>query len=140
MNLGKNIYTLRKKSGLSQEELAEKINITRQTISNWELGETYPNPEQLKLISELFGVSIDSLVENSKFITDDKVLKNEDNILKDKRYKSVLFCYFCCSVIWLCTTIVNFIEKNIELAIIDLVLFSIWIIITLIWYRKKWKK
>lgn len=45
MQLGNNIQTLRKKKGLSQEKLAEKINVTRQTISNWELGETAPNPE-----------------------------------------------------------------------------------------------
>ena len=44
MQLGNNIQTLRKKKGLSQEKLAEKINVTRQTISNWELGETAPNP------------------------------------------------------------------------------------------------
>ena len=45
--LGENIYNLRKENKLSQEQLAEKINVTRQTISNWELGETSPNPEQL---------------------------------------------------------------------------------------------
>ena len=44
MQLGNNIQTLRKRKGLSQEKLAEKINVTRQTISNWELGETAPNP------------------------------------------------------------------------------------------------
>lgn len=54
MQLGKNIYNLRKKNGLSQEKLAEQINVTRQTISNWELGETSPNPEQLILLSNLF--------------------------------------------------------------------------------------
>lgn len=46
--LGENILKLRKKSGLSQEQLGEKVNVTRQTISNWELNETTPNPEQLK--------------------------------------------------------------------------------------------
>ena len=44
--LSKNIYNLRKKRGISQELLAEKIGVSRQTISNWELGETTPNPEQ----------------------------------------------------------------------------------------------
>ena len=52
MQLGNNIQTLRKRKGLSQEKLAEKINVTRQTISNWELGETAPNPEQLILLSK----------------------------------------------------------------------------------------
>lgn len=48
MNLGDKILQLRKKNGFSQEQLGEKIDVTRQTISNWELGETTPNPEQLK--------------------------------------------------------------------------------------------
>ncbi len=48
MNLGDKILQLRKKNGLSQEQLGEKVDVTRQTISNWELGETTPNPEQLK--------------------------------------------------------------------------------------------
>ena len=64
MQLGNNIQTLRKKKGLSQEKLAEKINVTRQTISNWELGETAPNPEQLILLSKQFDISIDELVGN----------------------------------------------------------------------------
>ena len=62
--LGENIYNLRKSKKLSQEQLAEKINVTRQTISNWELGETSPNPEQLKLLSKTLNVSIDELLNN----------------------------------------------------------------------------
>ena len=64
MKLGENISILRKKNGLSQEKLAEKINVSRQTISNWELGETAPNPEQLILLSKSFNKSIDELVGN----------------------------------------------------------------------------
>ena len=64
MQLGNNIQSLRKRKGLSQEKLAEKINVTRQTISNWELGETAPNPEQLILLSKEFDISIDELVGN----------------------------------------------------------------------------
>ena len=64
MQLGNNIYNLRKEKGLSQEKLSEKINVTRQTISNWELGETSPNPEQLILLSKVLEKSIDELVGN----------------------------------------------------------------------------
>lgn len=64
MNLGKKILEYRKKKGLSQEQLGEKIDVTRQTISNWELGQTQPNPEQLKLLSKELNVSIDELLEN----------------------------------------------------------------------------
>ena len=52
MKLGENIFNLRKKQGLSQEQLGEIINVTRQTISNWELGETQPNPEQLMMFKQ----------------------------------------------------------------------------------------
>ena len=62
--LGENILKLRKKNGLSQEQLGEKINVTRQTISNWELGETAPNPEQFKLLSQSINISIDELLDN----------------------------------------------------------------------------
>ena len=64
MNLGNKILKLRKKKGLSQEQLGEKLDVTRQTISNWELGETTPNIEQLKLLSKEFNISIDELVDN----------------------------------------------------------------------------
>lgn len=64
MELGKNIYTHRKEKGFSQEILAGKVNVTRQTISNWELGETSPNPEQLILLSGALDKSIDELVGN----------------------------------------------------------------------------
>lgn len=64
MNLGENILRLRKNAKLSQEMLAEKIGVSRQTISNWELGETSPNPEQLKLLSKTLKVSVDELLEN----------------------------------------------------------------------------
>ena len=64
MKLGENILTYRKKSGLSQEELGEKVNVTRQTISNWELGETSPNSDQLKALSQALNVSVDELLDN----------------------------------------------------------------------------
>lgn len=64
MELNKNIYELRKKKGFSQEQLAEKLKVSRQTISNWELGETSPNPEQLLLLSKTLEVSTDNLLGN----------------------------------------------------------------------------
>lgn len=56
------ILELRKKSGLSQEELAEKVYVTRQAVSRWENGETVPNTETLKLLSRVFDVSINTLL------------------------------------------------------------------------------
>ena len=56
------LFELRTKNGLSQDALAEKIFVTRQAVSRWETGETVPNTETLKLLSELFGVSINTLL------------------------------------------------------------------------------
>ena len=64
MEIGKNIMNLRKKNGLSQEELAGKIGVARQTISKWELGETSPDLKQSKELSKIFNVSLDELTNN----------------------------------------------------------------------------
>ena len=56
------LYRLRTEKGLSQEELAEKLFVTRQAVSRWETGETTPNVETLKLLSRLFDVSINTLL------------------------------------------------------------------------------
>ena len=56
------IRSLRAKAGLSQEELAEKTYVTRQAVSRWENGETTPNVETLKLLSNVFDVSINTLL------------------------------------------------------------------------------
>ena len=64
MEIGKKIMELRKKNGLSQEELAEKVGVARQTISKWELGETSPDLKQSKELSKIFNVSLDELTNN----------------------------------------------------------------------------
>ena len=64
MDLGKKILELRKKENLSQEQLAEKMNVTRQTISKWELNQTTPDIKQAKELSRLFKISLDELTEN----------------------------------------------------------------------------
>ncbi len=56
------IFELRTNKGMSQEELAEKVYVTRQAVSRWENGETIPNTETLKLLSKLFDVSINTLL------------------------------------------------------------------------------
>ena len=56
------IFTLRSKRGMSQNELAEKLHVTRQAVSRWEQGETTPDIETLKLLSRVFDVSINTLL------------------------------------------------------------------------------
>ena len=64
MEIGKSIMNLRKKNGLSQEELAGKIGVARQTISKWELGETSPDLKKARELSKTFNVSLDELTGN----------------------------------------------------------------------------
>ena len=56
------LFELRTKNGLSQDDLAEKLHVTRQAVSRWETGETMPNTETLKLLSKLFDISINTLL------------------------------------------------------------------------------
>ena len=78
MDIGNKILELRKKNNLSQEQLAEKMKVARQTISKWELGETTPNIEQLKQLSKEFNVSIDELLDNDiKNVLVEKVSNTE---------------------------------------------------------------
>ncbi len=64
------LYTLRTKKGLSQDELAEKVFVTRQAVSRWETGETRPGVETLKLLSNFFNVSINTLLGSPRQLVD----------------------------------------------------------------------
>lgn len=63
MDLGNHLFEARKKSGMSQEKVAEKMGVSRQTISKWELGETLPDIRQAKLLSNYYGLSLDELID-----------------------------------------------------------------------------
>ena len=78
MELGKQIYELRKKANLSQEQLAEQVGVSRQTISKWELGETAPDIKQAQILSQIFNVSLDELTGNdTKEVIYEKVSNTE---------------------------------------------------------------
>ena len=81
------IFDLRTKKGLSQDELAEKLFVTRQAVSRWETGETLPNTETLKLLSDYFGVSINTLIGSPRKLfcqccgmpLDDSIISRDEN-------------------------------------------------------------
>lgn len=84
MDLGSKILELRKKQQLSQEKLGEKVGVTRQTISNWELNETLPDTKQLISLSKVLLISIDELVgNNTQDLLEEKVGKVEEKINKN---------------------------------------------------------
>ena len=66
MEFNNKLYSLRKQKGLSQEELANRLNVSRQTISKWEVGDSTPDMEKLIALSDLFEISLDELVLDKK--------------------------------------------------------------------------
>jgi transcriptional regulator with XRE-family HTH domain len=93
------IYELRTKNGLSQDELAAKVFVTRQAVSRWETGETVPNTETLKLLSNLFNVSINTLLGSPQKLicqccgmplSDGIIGRNKDGTLNEEYCK---WCY-----------------------------------------------
>lgn len=87
MELNEQIKKYRTEMNLSQEELAEKIYVTRQSVSNWENGKTYPDIHSLLLLSSLFGISLDQLVKGDIEIMKEEIKKEE--IAKMNRYGKI---------------------------------------------------
>ena len=77
MELNEQIKKYRTEMNISQEELAEKIYVTRQSISNWENGKTYPDIHSLLLLSSLFGISLDQFVKGDIEIMKEEIKKEE---------------------------------------------------------------
>ena len=94
------IYELRTKHGLSQDELAQKVFVTRQAVSRWENGETVPNTETLKLLSNVFEVSINTLLGSPRKLfcqccgmpLEDSIISKESNGELNEEY-----CKWCYS-------------------------------------------
>ena len=63
MKFNEKLVKLRKKAGFSQEELGNKLNVARQTVSKWELGETTPEMDKLVKMSEIFNITLDELIK-----------------------------------------------------------------------------
>jgi len=92
MELGNKILKLRKEQQLSQEKLGEKVGVTRQTISNWELNETMPDTKQLIALSRALQISIDELVDNDvQSLLEQKVSNVENKIEKNNNLLKVIF-------------------------------------------------
>lgn len=85
MSLGSNLSQARKKSGLSQEEVAEKLGVSRQTISKWELDETLPDIRQSKKLSTLYHLTLDELIEVDFDVKEiERVIEHTSQAVTDK--------------------------------------------------------
>ena len=68
MTLGEKIYELRTQHNLSQGDLANELNVSRQSISKWENGNSTPDLEKIVKLAEIFNVSLDELIKNEEFV------------------------------------------------------------------------
>ncbi len=93
--LSEKIYTLRRKSGLSQEQLAEKIGVSRQAISKWEGGLSTPELDKLKALSECFQITIDELTGNQAISAFDDTIKEKENPVSCKPEESKMGICLC---------------------------------------------
>ncbi|WP_455714455.1 helix-turn-helix transcriptional regulator [Anaerosporobacter sp.] len=130
MELNKQIKKNRTIMNLSQEELAEKIYVTRQTISNWENGKSYPDIHSILLMSSLFGVSLDQLIKGDLDIMKEEIKKEEikeeeikeEDIKKFYRYGKIYTVLLIVLMISVAPLVYYF---ELYGAIIALILFSI---------------
>lgn len=99
MEFAEKLITLRKSRELTQEQLAEQLNVSRQSISKWESGDTIPNTETLKRLSKLFDVSINTLLGSPRELicqccgmplADDSISREADGFLNEDYCK---WCY-----------------------------------------------
>ena len=90
MSLGERLYELRKSKNLSQEQVAEQLNVTRQTVSKWETDESKPDFDKIVPICNLYGISTEELLTDNKL---DEVIKEEviDNIRDDNKKKRAIY-------------------------------------------------
>ena len=87
MEFSQKLYQLRKQKGITQEELALSLYVSRTAISKWESGKGYPNLDSLKAIAKFFSVTVDQLLSSDEILT----IAKEDNKRKEKRFLDLLF-------------------------------------------------
>lgn len=94
MEFNEKLQDLRKQRGLTQEELAEALYVSRTAISKWESGRGFPNIDSLKAISKYFMVSLDELLSSDALLT----IAEEDNKQREKHLRDLVFGLLDCSV------------------------------------------
>ena len=94
MEFNEKLQELRKQRGLTQEELAQSLYVSRTAISKWESGRGYPNIESLKTIAKFFAITIDELLSGDELLT----IAEEDNRQKGKYLRDLVFGLLDCSI------------------------------------------
>lgn len=109
MNIGQKLLELRKSKGLSQEEVADKLNVTRQTISKWETNQSTPDFDKIAPLCELYGISADELLTGKKETNKNAVVEQvqDQEEIKKKRASGIgkgILLYFV-AVAWMIVSV-----------------------------------
>lgn len=140
MNIGEKLYELRKGKNLSQEEVADRLNVTRQTISKWETNQSTPDFDKIKPICDLYEISADELLTGEKKETETNQSVNNQNT-KEERAKGIsagILFYFI-AIVWIMISIpVLFINPIVASAVFILLcgIATYKIVYTCIIYKK----
>ena len=106
MTLGEKIQKLRKQNKLSQEALAEKVTVTRQTISKWELGQSLPDLDFIVQLSDIFSVSSDYLIKDELTDPSELPYKKRNYRLSEKSKQIILVIVFAAALIAICVCLI----------------------------------
>ncbi|MBQ2714127.1 MAG: helix-turn-helix transcriptional regulator [Clostridia bacterium] len=87
MEFNKKLQELRKQKGLTQEELAEKLYVSRTAISKWESGRGYPNIESLKMLAKFFSLTVDEMLSSNEIL----ILAEEYNKRKERHFRDLIY-------------------------------------------------
>lgn len=141
MNLGERLLDLRKSKHLSQEEVAEKLNVTRQTISKWETDQSMPDLDKIVPLCELYGITSDELLTGVKKESSGVTSTVQDNF-KVKRATGIgiaVFLYFIAVIVLIVSTTVMKLNPIIATAIFLVIaaIATVVIIYTSIVYKKE---
>lgn len=121
MNIGQKLKNTRLTSGLTQESVAEKIGVSRQTISNWENDKSYPDIVSVIALSSLYSISLDELLkEDSKMV---EYLQKSTDVVKSRQKLSKLVLVIAYLVIWVLSIVVFWLGGNQDAMGYSLVVF-----------------
>ena len=136
-----NIVLLRKEKGLTQAQLAEKLNYSDKAVSKWERGESLPDVAVLKSLAEILGVTVDYLLESDH----QKTELEKATVSRKKFRRRAIITSMCVMLVWLIATVVFFILDTVTslnlhwLCFIYAapISFAVWLIFNSIWFNPR---
>ncbi len=139
--IAENIVRLRKEKELTQAQLAEKLNYSDKAVSKWERGESLPDVAVLKELSELFGVTVDFLLESDH----EKERLKKASVSRKKFRRRAIITSMCIMLVWLAATVVFFILDTVTSLTLHWLAFVyaapasflVWLIFNSIWFNPR---